>query len=543
MNHRAAIRRLDEQPAPAQRGGNGRLDQPTCPEDNKEWRRLLRGVTMSELGKPILAEFIASKWGPNPVSPWNKRYFIVKGNFVVWFSERGGRSLGCYYLKDSTSTLEIKSRRKCVSVSTLTPRRPNDKWKEMLLTASEDDVYKLISMFQKFSPKVTIGEPTTLESVVSVTQDSTGQSTLGLQGLPPIWEELLVAEGFTAQDFATHRKTLKMVVDFAIERRESSESAACHINPKKMKDAIGISRKTLKDLVQARDPEQLYRDLIKIDAGSQGEVYRAVRKSDNVTVALKKIFIRKPEKEMAALENEIRIMAGSSHPNIINFYSCYQPKPDVLWISMAYMEGGKLTDLIGGSNPGYNDEDVAYVAATLCDALNYLHERGLLHRDIKSDNVLWNNNGILTLADFGFGADLTDGRRKRETVVGTPYWMAPEVIRGESYDEKADIWSLGILLLELIDGEPPNIHLSQMKALYAIISSPPPQPVSKRSDQCLSFLKHILQSNPSFRSSAKGLLSHRFLKTAASKKEFIARRKKPTKSSTLGGAGGESQEL
>eukprot|EP01060_Flectonema_neradi_P010304 TRINITY_DN17411_c0_g1_i2.p1 TRINITY_DN17411_c0_g1~~TRINITY_DN17411_c0_g1_i2.p1 ORF type:complete len:554 (+),score=65.04 TRINITY_DN17411_c0_g1_i2:27-1664(+) len=545
MNHRAAIRKLDEQPA-AQRPAGQRVNHPPCPEDNKEWRRLLKGVTLEELGGPLSAQFIGSKWGPNPVSPWNKRQFVVKGNFIIWFGDRTGKSLGCNYIKNCSVKYDVKSRRKCICLSSITPRRPNEKWKDMILTGTDADLHNWMNLFQKFTPSLTIGEPSALESLVMVTQDSSGNSTLGLQGLPPIWEELLVAEGFTAQDFATHRKTLKMVVDFAIEQRESAASATSHINPKKL-SSIGTvrNRPTLHELVQKKDPNDLYKDLKKIDAGSQGEVYRAVRKSDGVTVALKKIFIRKPEKEMPALENEIRIMAGSSHPNIINFHSCYQPKPDVLWISMAYMEGGKLTDLIGGSNPTYSDPEVAYVAGTLCNALMYLHERGLLHRDIKSDNVLWNNDGKLTLADFGFGADLTDGRRKRETVVGTPYWMAPEVIRGEAYDEKADIWSLGVLLLELIDGEPPNIHLSQMKALYAIISSPPPQPVSKRCDLCHSFLRCILLSAPSSRSSAKELLAHKFLASSVSPREFISLRKKKSviNSSTLGGTGGISQEL
>ena len=217
-------------------------------------------------------------------------------------------------------------------------------------------------------------------------------------------------------------------------------------------------------------------------------------------------------------------MSGSSHPNIINFYSCYLPSKDTLWISMEYMSGGKLTDLIT-RNETFSDEDVAYVAKTLCSALAYLHERGLLHRDIKSDNVLIDKTtGKLALADFGFGADLTDGRKFRETVVGTPYWMAPEVIRGDPYDDRADIWSLGILLLELVDGEPPNIHLSQMKALYTIVSSPPPEPKSQRGPELHDFVSQALQTNPEGRAAATALLDHSFLTLAHTQHVFASRR-------------------
>eukprot|EP01061_Rhynchopus_euleeides_P040553 TRINITY_DN6987_c0_g2_i1.p1 TRINITY_DN6987_c0_g2~~TRINITY_DN6987_c0_g2_i1.p1 ORF type:complete len:628 (+),score=248.39 TRINITY_DN6987_c0_g2_i1:142-1884(+) len=538
-----------------------------------EWRRLLNsGPTLGDLldddRVPVETRFFAMKFGPSLVTPWRRRYFIIYGRFLLWFQsdDESSKSLGCYYLPGLAALKEAKGKRQfCLRVVPAAPRRPGDKWKELIIaplegTDEEREVDAWRETFTDYSHSaVAVGEPDELETIHSVRKDRSGTTALGLLGLPPVWEHVLQEEGFTAEDFKVHRDTLRMVVDFARENQQAMTEPASHVHPKvrivfpsfEDDEAPGerASRATLngtapanasmqslvphhalaslQELVAEGDPSELYSGFVKLDSGSQGEVYRATRKSDNTVVALKKIFIRKPVKEIPALVNEIKIMSGSSHPNIINFYDCYRPNDGTLWISMEYMSGGKLTDLIS-RNDSFSDEDVAYVAKTLCSALAYLHDKGLLHRDIKSDNVLIDKaTGKLALADFGFGADLTDGRKFRETVVGTPYWMAPEVIRGDPYDDKADIWSLGILLLELVDGEPPNIHLSQMKALYTIVSSPPPEPKSRRSPDLHAFVAQCLQTLPEERATAKHLMEHAFLSAAHPQETFASRRLQP----------------
>eukprot|EP00754_Rhynchopus_humris_P002092 Rhum_TRINITY_DN11176_c0_g1::Rhum_TRINITY_DN11176_c0_g1_i1::g.43024::m.43024 len=571
MNHRAAIRRIDTyRPPPPTPQAVEKIDEPQASADVKEWRRLLNTVCLSELTAsgsrtPVQKRFNALKFGPNPVNPWRRRHFVVAGNFLLWFVDNSdtAKSLGCYYLPGLITNAEVKGRRQhCLRIAPAAPRRPGDKWKELTIAPDALDsaeeqrqcVDDWLSFFTTFSATgVTIGEPQNLELQHSVRKDRSGTTALGLSGLPPVWEHMLIADGFSANDFKEHRETLRMVVDFARENQNGRVEPESHVNPKVRivfpsfssseppldRSTLGGQRgssmqsdpakahpavQTLQALTTEGNPMVLFSDMKKLDAGSQGEVYKATRISDGETIALKKIFIRKPEKEIPALVNEIKIMSGSSHPNIINFFRCYRPTPEALWISMEYMNGGKLTDFISTTQV-FSDADVAFVAGKLVSALAYLHEKGLLHRDIKSDNVLVDKNtGKLALADFGFGTDLTDGRKFRETVVGTPYWMAPEVIRGDPYDEKADIWSLGILLLEMVNGEPPNIHLSQMKALYTIVSSPPPEPKSRRSDPLHKFVAACLQTDPAERASAKSLLEHPFLPTASDLEGFIQRR-------------------
>eukprot|EP01064_Diplonema_japonicum_P027429 TRINITY_DN3960_c0_g1_i1.p1 TRINITY_DN3960_c0_g1~~TRINITY_DN3960_c0_g1_i1.p1 ORF type:complete len:535 (+),score=54.07 TRINITY_DN3960_c0_g1_i1:126-1730(+) len=518
MNHRAAAKRVAfDLCTPVVR-----VDQPEDESDCVEWKLLL--LEPRAFGEVEGRRFCAEKLGPNPINPWNKRWFVIMGKFLLWFpsTDATSRSLGCYFLPGLATVMETRGKKNyCLRVTFTTPRRPGDKWKELVIAGrTRAEVTEWESYFKPFYPSYTVGDPEPLTNVINVTTDTSGTTALGLHGLPAHWEAMFIDEGFTADDFTAHRNTLRLIVNFSSNTR--TQAPVSHVSGKVMSGQY--SKLPLKELVSPGDPLRLFTNLLKVDAGSQGEVYKAVRISDGLTVALKKIFIRKPEKEIPALENEIRIMKGSNHKNIINFFNCFQPVPGTLWIAMEYMAGGKLTDMIGLDNL-YNDEDVAYVSHVLVDVLGYLHNHGLLHRDIKSDNVLVDPSGKLVLADFGFGADMADGRKKRETVVGTPYWMAPEVIRGEPYDDKADIWSLGILLLELVDGEPPNIHLSQIKVLYTIISSPPPQPTHTRHRLLHDFVSKILQSDHAARSPASVLIHHPFLAMRSRQSAFMSRRK------------------
>ena len=162
------------------------------------------------------------------------------------------------------------------------------------------------------------------------------------------------------------------------------------------------------------------------------------------------------------------------------------------------------------------------MCAEMAQGLMFMHKSFRLHRDIKSDNVLVNFDGQVKLADFGFAVNLTSEESKRTSVVGTPYWMAPELIKAEKYDTSVDIWSLGITLIEMAEGEPPFMSLPVLKALLTITTRPPSTLKSKSSwSQAMQdFLAKCLVANPRKRASAEELLSHPFLEKACTQEEF-----------------------
>ena len=337
MNHRAAIRRIDPQRY-AHVPTVTRVDQPEDFLDAKEWRRLLNASpTLTDLlhdaTHPVVARFFAFKFGPSLVTPWRRRYFIVHGKFLLWFSsdEPSARSLGCYYLPGLILFKEAKGKKHVtLRIVPAVPRRPGDKWKELSIApldscgSEEVDVDGWCELFGQFTlGDIAIGEPAELETIHSVRKDRSGTTALGLLGLPPIWEQILVEEGFTAEDFTQHRATLRMVVDFARENQQKQSEPQSHVLPKvrlvfpsfsdddtpTIRDTLNNtasgdgstaalphpSLASLHALVTEGDPAELFTDFVKLDAGSQGEVYKATRNEDDTVVALKKIFIRKPE--------------------------------------------------------------------------------------------------------------------------------------------------------------------------------------------------------------------------------------------------------
>ena len=191
---------------------------------------------------------------------------------------------------------------------------------------------------------------------------------------------------------------------------------------------------------------------------------------------------------------------------------------DELWVTMEYVSGGKLTDLL---HTRFMESEIAAMLQPILKGLHMLHVKyGVIHRDVKSDNVLITKDGKIKLADFGFCAENT-GRRR--SVVGTPYWMSPEVVSGAEYDEKSDVWSLGILTLELADGEVPLIEHPPIKALFLIRSQDPPtfKSSSEWSDVFHDFLKRCLEKDPTKRATIDELLEHEFIKKAC-KLDFLA---------------------
>ncbi|KAL9636670.1 MAG: hypothetical protein Q9164_002676 [Protoblastenia rupestris] len=243
------------------------------------------------------------------------------------------------------------------------------------------------------------------------------------------------------------------------------------------------------------DPMKKYKNLNKIGQGASGGVFTATEVGTNKCVAIKQMNLeQQPKKDL--IINEILVMKDSKHKNIVNFMDSYLRVGD-LWVIMEYMEGGSLTDV------------------TL-NGLQHLHSKGVIHRDIKSDNILLALDGNIKLTDFGFCAQINESHNKRTTMVGTPYWMAPEVVTRKEYGRKVDIWSLGIMAIEMIEGEPPYLTESPLRALYLIATNGTPQikDAQDLSEVFRDFLNFALKVDPEKRASAHDLLRHQYIQTA-----------------------------
>eukprot|EP00727_Mastigamoeba_balamuthi_P004337 m51a1_g13901 putative pkinase-domain-containing protein (934) ;mRNA; f:747882-751519 len=281
-----------------------------------------------------------------------------------------------------------------------------------------------------------------------------------------------------------------------------------------------------------------------IARGAFGKVYRGHDEYTGREVAIKILDLEMAGEEIEDIKNETLFHGSIDCANIVKYFGAYIIAQH-LWIVLEFMNGGSVSDLLQMGD--LSEEAIAAVLQRAMRGLAYLHDERRLHRDIKAANILLSDRGDVKLADFGVSGQVLNSN-KRNTVVGTPFWMAPEVIKQDGYDEKADIWSIGITVIEMATGAPPHSSKPPNRVLFIIPSKPPPVLDERFSEPLRDLVAACLQHDPTARSSARTLLRHPFLRTSLPESVIVdlverMRQWKLEVHSSLGGEDdGEEQE-
>lgn len=267
--------------------------------------------------------------------------------------------------------------------------------------------------------------------------------------------------------------------------------------------------KMLSEESLTRQPDEVFDIICKLGEGAYGSVYKALHKESDSVVAIKQVPL---DTDLHEIIKEISIMQQCDSPYVVRYYGSYFKNTD-LWIIMEYCGAGSVSDIIRLRKKTLTECEIATILSDALKGLEYLHSNRKIHRDIKAGNILLNTDGHAKLADFGVAGQLTETISKRNTVIGSPFWMAPEIILEIGYDCVADIWSIGITALEMAEGKPPYADIHPMRAVFMIPTKPPPsfRDPDRWSADFIDFVSVCLVKDPCARASATDLIQHDFL--------------------------------
>jgi serine/threonine protein kinase len=259
--------------------------------------------------------------------------------------------------------------------------------------------------------------------------------------------------------------------------------------------------------MDAKPSKKDFQLLKEVGKGSYGTVYKAIDRRTNKIVAVKVLSL---EQDWLPLLKEVNMVTDLQNDGIVNYYGWFF-EDGCLWLIMEFCDGGSLCDIIKTLEKPLTETQLSAVCRAVLRSLAYVHSLRRIHRDIKGGNLLITSDGIVKLCDFGVSAQLDEKLQQTSTRIGSPYWMAPEVIQASGHDTKADIWSFGITALELFTGQPPLHELPVLAAMMKIPTREPPRAPPNATHRFKSFIRHILVQDPAARPTAADLLNDRFI--------------------------------